>query len=163
VTTLVNVVGFVLSAALAWMFGGVLRNSYLGGYEMAVFLSLGILSACSTLIFGSLLVSQAAQLWNDYLRFTPFQRSGSFNRQGITQRAANMTAQSITRPRLPQSNFGRRWSQRRTRSYEQIYVESYTYGEQRPYRLECRALNRRNLGLVGPHPRPILFVRQRRK
>jgi hypothetical protein len=33
VTALVNIAGFVLSAILAWVFSGALREGYLGGYD----------------------------------------------------------------------------------------------------------------------------------
>lgn len=162
-TALVNIAGFVLSAILAWVFSGALREGYLGGYELAVSLSLSILSAFSTLLFGSMLVSQGAQLWNDYQRLAPAMRGGSSSRQGITRIAAKVNAQPLPRPRLPQSEFAQRWGQRRSRSYEQTYEESRTRGEQRPYRLDYRPLNREHLRLVGPHPRPTLLMRRRKK
>ena len=162
-TALVNVAGFVLSAVLAWVFGGVLREGYMGGYELAVFLSLGILSAFSTLLFGSMLVSQAAQLWNDYQRLVPAMRGGTVSRQRVARIADNVTAQPLPRPRLPQSEFARRWGQRQTRSYEQTYDENRLYGEQRPYRLECRALNRHHLRLAASYPRPTHLMRKRQR
>jgi hypothetical protein len=163
VTALVNVVGFALSAVLAVVFGGALHEGYVGGYELAVLLSLAVLSAFSTVLFGSMLVSEAAQIWRDYQRLAPAARGGSSNRQGVTHIAANVTSQSLPRPRLPQSPFARRWGNRQTRSYEQTYEESREQGEQQSYRLECRALIRRNLRLVGPNPRPTILPQRRKK
>jgi hypothetical protein len=162
VTALFNVLGFVLSAMLAWVFGGLLRGGSMGGYELAVILSLGILSAFSTLLFGSMLVSQAGQWWSDQRRLAPALHTGASSRQGIAALAANTTSQSLSRPRLPQSEFARRWGQRKSLGYEQILQESRAKGAQQPYRLKCTDLNRLKLRLAEPYRRPT-YIRQQWK
>lgn len=161
-TVVLNLLGFVVSVVLAWLFSGLLGERYLGGYELAVSLSLGILSAFSTLLFGSLLLGEAARWWHDHQRLAPAQRPMLASRHSLLGIAADFSAQPIPRPRLPQSEFARRWGQRKALAYEQILRECRAQGEQRPYRLKCSELNRLRLRQAGAYPRPAGAVRWRR-
>lgn len=122
--------GLMSCVLITGVFYGALQGPYTNGYDLAALVSLFLLSGSGVMMFAALLGFQAVRLY----------RRRSFE----AATAAPVEAVSVKeRERLPQSEFARRWSHRKTVSYDESRRETREKGEQIPHRLQCHRLDPR--------------------
>jgi hypothetical protein len=161
-TNLLYTLTLILIVGLSNQLYAALRATYASQYDTAALLSLLLLSGLSALaVFVALLVRVIRQLSQLY--------------QGWRQQAAATSARSqalrhqgggLRRPLLPQSEFARRWNQRKTASYDEIRQTSLQRGEQVPLRLRWEQLQPGKPRPLCPHEKHSHFfqvIRHRRR
>jgi hypothetical protein len=152
---MINLLGLIISAIFIRIFIGALNNGASDMYELIVLFGLTLVSSFSALLFASLLIGQGLRYWRDYriLSVLPGNRGRLTNQPTLDGVMADAAAKQAPVPRLPQSDFARRWGQRKCASYEETLQDSHRAGEQRPYRLRCAQINIMKSRLVGPDNR----------